>query len=78
MLQNPELLKWQYCSFKKFRVGNQIKYSSFHTKILKLPYLLHLLFLIILQERGVLCASTEILLGDILLAEGSASSFLKS
>ncbi len=77
MLQNPELLKWQYCSFKKFRVGNQIKYSSFHIKILKLPYLLHLLFLIIL-EKGVLCASTEILLGDILLAEGSATSFLKS
>jgi hypothetical protein len=50
----------------------QIEYSSFHIKILKLPYLLHLLFLIIL-DKVVLWA-----LADSLLARGRVSDFLKS
>jgi len=55
---------------------SKIKYSSFYIKILNLRYLLLLLFLIIL-EKVVLCASMEILLAEILLAKGRASSRLK-
>ena len=51
---------------------SKIKYSSFHIKILNLPYLLHLLFLINL-EKVVLCAPT-----DILLAKGRVGSCLNS
>jgi hypothetical protein len=55
---------------------SKIKYSSFYIKMLNLRYLLLLLFLIIL-EKVVLCASMEILLTEILLAKGRASSRLK-
>ena len=55
---------------------SKIKYSSFYIKMLNLRYLLLLLFLIIL-EKLVLCASMEILLAEILLAKGRASSRLK-